>query len=222
MKCKACERQVSNPGADSCPWCRAPLDSDGPWWNPEKLPSADDLYKVITLKDRYFGGKFDPSLLQSALNEYASEGWKLKEAVTADVPGIGIVGGSRNEIIFILEKENYNRTQSAEGLKISHGVLFIRKDVPGLSAKGEISESISEQNASMMRIRELMAYQARERGANTVFRFQDSQTAHGPLQLLNPIRWDTESLGARGELAFVEPAEMEDFISKLNSIEPSA
>ena len=73
------------------------------------LPSADDLYKVITLKDRFFGGKFDPALLQSALNEYASEGWKLKEAVTADVPGIGIVGGSRNEIIFILEKENFKR-----------------------------------------------------------------------------------------------------------------
>ena len=222
MNCNTCERSVSNPNAEFCPWCKAPIDSEGPWWKPEILPTADDMYKVITLKDRYFGGKFDPALLQSALNDYATEGWKLKEAVTADVPGIGIVGGSRNEIIFVLEKANYELNQLNDGLKISHGVLFVSKDVPSLTSKGEISESISRQNASMMRIRELMAYRAREQGANTIYRFQNSQSAHGPLRLLNPIRWDTESLGASGELAFVEPHDMEAFIAEVSKPDSEA
>jgi hypothetical protein len=59
-------------------------------------------YKVITMKDRYFSGKFDPAKLELALNNYAAEGWILKEAATADVPG-GL-GGSRQELVFILER----------------------------------------------------------------------------------------------------------------------
>ena len=221
MKCKSCDRSISNPNAEFCPWCKVPIpvDTEGPWWNPEMLPSSDEMYKVITLKDRYFGGKFDPALLQSALNDYASEGWRLKEAVTADIPGIGIVGGSRNEIIFVLEKANLEQNLLNEGLKISHGVLFVGKDVPSLTSMGEISESISQQNASLMRLRELMAYKARDLGANTVYRFQNSQAAHGPLRLMNPISWDTESLGGSGELAFVEPVEMESFIATVSKAE---
>jgi hypothetical protein len=221
MKCKSCNRSISNANAEFCPWCKAPLpvDIDGPWWNPDMLPSSDNMYKVVTLKDRYFGGKFDPALLQSALNDYASEGWRLKEAVTADIPGIGIVGGSRNEIIFVLERANLEQNLLNEGLKISHGVLFVGDDVPSLTTMGEISESISQQNASLMRLRELMAYRARDLGANTIYRFQNSQSAHGPMKLLNPIRWDTESLSGRGELAFVEPAEMESFIAAVSKLE---
>lgn len=219
MKCKSCDRSISNPNTEFCPWCKAPIsvDIEGPWWSPGILPGTNDMYKVVTLKDRFFGGKFDPALLQSALNDYASEGWRLKEAVTADIPGIGIVGGSRNEIIFILERANFEQNLHSEGLKISHGVLFVGNDVPSLTSMGEISEAISQQNASLMRLRELMAYKARDLGANTVYRFQNSQAAHGPMKLLNPIRWDTESLSARGELAFVEPVEMENFILEISS-----
>ena len=57
-------------------------------------------YKVITMKDRFFSGKFNPEQLEIALNEYAKFGWSLKAVTTADVPGIG----SREEIIFILER----------------------------------------------------------------------------------------------------------------------
>jgi len=59
-------------------------------------------YKVITMKDRFFSGKFDPEKLEGMLNSYASEGWTLKAATTAEIPG-GF-GGSREEIIFILER----------------------------------------------------------------------------------------------------------------------
>ena len=38
-------------------------------------------YKVVTMKDRFFSCKFDPETLESMLNSYAAEGWKLKEAV---------------------------------------------------------------------------------------------------------------------------------------------
>lgn len=145
----------------------------------------------------------------------------LKKQLLQMFQGIGLPGASRNEIIFILEKTNYEQNVLNDGLKIANGVLFVSKDVPNLVSIGEVSESISRQNATLIQLRELMAFKARGLGANTIYRFQNSQSAHGPLKLLNPIRWDTESLGARGELAFVEPAEMENFlleISKSDSI----
>jgi hypothetical protein len=58
-------------------------------------------YKVVTMKDRFFAGKFDPEKLESMLNSYAAEGWILKEATTANIPSFG---GAREEIIFILER----------------------------------------------------------------------------------------------------------------------
>lgn len=58
-------------------------------------------YKVVTMKDRFFAGKFDPEKLQEMLNSYAGEGWSLKAVTTASMPGFG---GAREEIIFILER----------------------------------------------------------------------------------------------------------------------
>lgn len=59
-------------------------------------------YKVVTMKDRFFSGKFDPAKLEEMLNSYATEGWKMKSSATAEVPGMM---GSREEIIFILERD---------------------------------------------------------------------------------------------------------------------
>ena len=59
-------------------------------------------YKVLTQKDKFFSRKFDPEQLQAALNSYATEGWRLVTAATAEI-GSGI--GSRDEIIFMLERE---------------------------------------------------------------------------------------------------------------------
>lgn len=55
------------------------------------------------MKDGFFGGKFDPAKLETALNSYAQEGWALNATATADIPGL--MGGARNEIIFILERK---------------------------------------------------------------------------------------------------------------------
>ena len=59
-------------------------------------------YKVLSQKDKWFSGKFDPAKLEEALNAYAQQGWELKVGATADVPSFG---GSRQEFIAILERE---------------------------------------------------------------------------------------------------------------------
>ena len=63
---------------------------------------ANYEYKVLTQKDKFFSRKFDPEQLQNALNSYSTEGWRVVTAATAEI-GAGI--GSREEIIFILERE---------------------------------------------------------------------------------------------------------------------
>lgn len=69
---------------------------------PYELDPSKYQYKVVTQKDRFFSSKFNPALIERALNEYAQEGWRLKEAVTAD---FGSIGMSRNELILFLEKK---------------------------------------------------------------------------------------------------------------------
>jgi hypothetical protein len=59
-------------------------------------------YMVLTQKDRVFGGKFNPEMIQGALNNLASEGWRVIECATTTFPGFT---GSREELVFILERE---------------------------------------------------------------------------------------------------------------------
>jgi hypothetical protein len=59
-------------------------------------------YKVMTQKDRFFGGKFDPEKLEAAMNSYASEGWAFVGVATADIPSFG---GARQEIVIIFERD---------------------------------------------------------------------------------------------------------------------
>ena len=58
-------------------------------------------YKVITQKDKWFSGKFDPEKVEGALNSYAKQGWVLRGVATASVPGFG---GQRDEIVIIMER----------------------------------------------------------------------------------------------------------------------
>ena len=59
-------------------------------------------YKILTQKDRFFGGKFDPEKLESAINSYVPEGWQVRAVTTASFPGFG---SNREEMIVVLEKE---------------------------------------------------------------------------------------------------------------------
>jgi hypothetical protein len=58
-------------------------------------------YKVMTQKDRFFSGKFNPEKLEAALNSYAQEGWRVVGMATGEI-GSGF--GSREELIFVLER----------------------------------------------------------------------------------------------------------------------
>jgi len=59
-------------------------------------------YKVLSQKDKWFSGKFDPELLEKAMNAYAAQGWRVIGCATADIPGFG---GPRQEFITVMERE---------------------------------------------------------------------------------------------------------------------
>lgn len=59
-------------------------------------------YKVMTQKDRFFSGKFDPEKLESAINSYASQGWNVITIATATIPGLT---GNREEMVIVFERE---------------------------------------------------------------------------------------------------------------------
>lgn len=59
-------------------------------------------YKVLSQKDKWFSGKFDPMVLEQAINSYAQQGWRVIGCATADIPGFG---NARQEFITLMERE---------------------------------------------------------------------------------------------------------------------
>jgi hypothetical protein len=59
-------------------------------------------YKVLSQKDKWFSGKFDPQALERAINAYAEQGWRLVACATPEFPGFG---GARQEFIGIMERD---------------------------------------------------------------------------------------------------------------------
>jgi DNA-directed RNA polymerase subunit RPC12/RpoP len=60
-------------------------------------------YKVLTQKDKWFSGKFDPERLEQAINAYAKQGWRVVSCATASI--YGIMSSHREEFIVILERD---------------------------------------------------------------------------------------------------------------------
>ena len=60
-------------------------------------------YKVLTQKDKWFSGKFDPQKLEQALNSYAQQGWVVIASASASVNGL--IGGNREEMVIIMERD---------------------------------------------------------------------------------------------------------------------
>jgi hypothetical protein len=69
--------------------------------------SAMYEYKVLTQKDKWFSGKFDPERLEAAINAYAQQGWCVSVATTASFPGF--FASNREEMIIIMERERAAR-----------------------------------------------------------------------------------------------------------------
>ena len=59
-------------------------------------------YKILSQKDKFLSGKFDPELLETAINAYAEQGWVVVSMATASIPGFG---GPRDEMIVLFERE---------------------------------------------------------------------------------------------------------------------
>jgi hypothetical protein len=71
----------------------------------DAMPSAQVdnpmQYKVLTQRDKWFGGKFDAERLEAALNFLAREGWAVRSMVAGQIGGFS---GSREELVVLLER----------------------------------------------------------------------------------------------------------------------
>jgi hypothetical protein len=57
--------------------------------------------KVLTERDSRFSGRFDPESLESVLNEYAADGWRVINGFLAT----SVWKSSKSDIVVILERE---------------------------------------------------------------------------------------------------------------------
>jgi len=57
-------------------------------------------YKVLTERDSRFSGSFDHESLETTLNSYASEGWRVISGFTAS----SVWKSSKSEIMIVLER----------------------------------------------------------------------------------------------------------------------
>lgn len=57
-------------------------------------------YKVLTERDKRLTGGFNPDTLEATLNSYASEAWRLVDAVSTG----NLMKSSKAEMIMILER----------------------------------------------------------------------------------------------------------------------
>ena len=60
-------------------------------------------YKILTQKDEWFSGKFDPQGLENALNSYAQQGWRVVGVSTATINAL--FSNNREEMVIILERD---------------------------------------------------------------------------------------------------------------------
>lgn len=63
---------------------------------------AVKVFKVMTQKDRAFGGKFNPEKIEEALNAMGKEGWEIDGVTSAEFPSLT---GGRQELVIFLSKD---------------------------------------------------------------------------------------------------------------------
>ena len=67
-----------------------------------ELPDDASRYKVLTQRDRWFGGRFEVEKLEAAINAYSTRGWRVCGVATAVVTGLA---GKREEVVVVMERE---------------------------------------------------------------------------------------------------------------------
>jgi hypothetical protein len=112
--CKECtafferDAKVHTEELCSVPKCPSPIVRHG-YCGAHAPKPGTTLYKVVTQRDGFFEGKFDPVRLEGLVNSLAVQGWRVVSVASTDVstffgPIWGVRGGSRQELIIFLEK----------------------------------------------------------------------------------------------------------------------
>jgi len=78
------------------------------------------------------------------------------------------------------------------------GIFFTESQIAGAKVLEHIHAEISRQNANLTMVKESLARQATDLGANAVMNFRYGQRAHGLLELIS-FKWDTESWRGEGD-----------------------
>lgn len=93
LKTSVAQAQVQSEPAHAEPEPEAP---------PPVAPHEGREYKLLTQKDKFFGGKFELPRLEEAINHYALQGWRVRAMTTAQVAGFS--GGAKEELVVLLER----------------------------------------------------------------------------------------------------------------------
>lgn len=81
---------------------------------PQAEPASDRVhtgprpYKVLTQRDKWFGGRFDPDRLEDAINAYASDGWQVCGMATTM---FATLAGKREEVVVLMHKNDAHQAQ---------------------------------------------------------------------------------------------------------------
>lgn len=70
-------------------------------------------YLVISQKDKWFSGRFDPELLQTLLNQRGREGWRVVSMATASRETLVSIQ-SKDELIILMERDVPTQGQRVE------------------------------------------------------------------------------------------------------------
>lgn len=108
---------------------QAKADASGQevWWRGERFVPAGGIipapapvpskaaasreYKVVTQRDDFFAGKFEPAKLEVLINQLAADGWRVVSMTATDVSSFwGSFwakggGATRQELVILFEKE---------------------------------------------------------------------------------------------------------------------
>ena len=130
LKCPQCDQALEAPAEMlgqlmDCPACgepievqKAPVKLPPPPLPPLrgvpklKLPMPPPIarkpprikeYKVLTQRDTWFAGTFDPAKLEQALNACAAQGWHVISVATVPIPEAA--GGQRDELIVVMGRD---------------------------------------------------------------------------------------------------------------------
>ena len=141
-------------------------------------------YKVMTQKDRMFGGKFNPEKVEEALNSLGQEGWELKGVATAEFQSLT---GGRQELVIFLEKdiqliEKYGRKGTE-----CEGVFFTEGPISNGVKLGELKVDSRKQNTKLDELKSQLASEVKKLGGNALENFNYVQ--QGTVFSFSSTRW---------------------------------